>query len=276
MSDDCTDIVVRELGRLNAADLAQHLLPCRNDEVTIDLARLDFIEPVGLVAVAVVAERAHSSGRAVRFTGPDNIDRADYLARMRLAGAFDALGIEHALPPVHERRSGHRLVELHRFDDEDGLDELVDALIRTYVDDHPGLIQPLYAALDEIAVNVFEHSGRDHGFLAMQRFDGSNDIAFAIGDSGVGLRASLGASTRVPDDGVAIARAAQIHISSVDQPGRGRGIRRVIDVTGQHSGSVRLASGTAYGTFARGNPDPHLTGLRGPFPGTLADVRLSL
>ena len=76
MSDTCTDIVVRGRGRLDAADLAQHLHPSRNDDVTIDLARLDFIGPVGLVAIAVVAEKAHSSGNNVRFIEPDNVDRA--------------------------------------------------------------------------------------------------------------------------------------------------------------------------------------------------------
>jgi hypothetical protein len=148
--------------------------------------------------------------------------------------------------------------------------------VQTYVDDHPELIQPLYAALDEMARNVLEHSTRSHGYVALQRYDNRGDISFAVGDSGIGLRKRLAAAIPVPDDRTAIVRAAQVHVTSIGRPGRGRGISRVIGITGEHRGSVTLISGAASGTFRRGLPEPELSDLPASYPGTLAHVRLSL
>jgi len=270
------DVRVRGRGRLNADELGEHLTASQQKNLTVDLAALTFIEPAGLVSVAVIIEDAVAAGREVTFRPPKDEDLAGYLARMRMGEHLDFLGVGHTLPQVHERRAGHRLVELRRFDGHDGLEALIETLIRTHVDDRPELIQPLYTALDEIAVNVLEHSGRSHGLVAMQRYDKRNDIAFAIGDSGVGLRARLSTVHPVQDDRLAVVRAAQTHVSTIDQPGRGRGIRRVIDLTGAHQGSVRLVSGHACGAFTGGHPDPQLTSVGGHFPGTLAHVRLSL
>jgi hypothetical protein len=167
-------------------------------------------------------------------------------------------------------------VELRRFDGEAGLDAVAAALVLTYVDDHPELLQPLYAALDEMARNVLEHSARSHGYVALQRYDARRDIAFAVADSGIGLRRRLATRIAVPDDRTAVVRAAQVHVTSIGRPGRGRGIGRVIGITGAHRGSVTLVSGTAAGIFRAGCFDPQLSDLAAGYPGTLAHVRLSL
>jgi hypothetical protein len=257
-------------------DIGEHLRPAGTGPVQIDLTGLKFIDPAGLVSLAVIAERATLLRRPVRFRKPEGGDVANYLTRMRLGEQLAVLDVVHDLPRVREGRLGHRLVELRRFDGEAGLDIVTAALVQTYVDDHPELIQPLYAALDEMAMNVLEHSGRSHGYVALQRYDNRGDISFAVGDSGIGLRERLAAVVAVPDDRTAIVRAAQVHVSSIGRPGRGRGISRVIGITGEHRGSVTLISGAASGTFRRGHSDPRLTDLPASYPGTLAHVRLSL
>ena len=153
---------------------------------------------------------------------------------------------------------------------------LVDALVQTYLEAQPQLVQPLYTALSEIAENVLEHSGRTHGYLALQRFPRSNDVALAVGDSGIGLRRRLASRFPIPDDRTAVVWAARMHVSSVDRPGRGRGIGRVVELTGRHRGQVILISGRASGTFEHGSPFPVLADLPVAHPGTLAHVRLSL
>lgn len=70
----------------------------------------------------------------------------------------------------------------------------------TYADDHPELVQPLYAALDEMSRNVLEHSARSHGYVARQRYDARRDIAFAMGASAGSAESSRSAceeATRV-------------------------------------------------------------------------------
>ncbi|WP_448638627.1 hypothetical protein [Geodermatophilus sp. URMC 63] len=272
----CVDIAVTTNGELTYDDIGGHLRPAGTGPVEIDLTGLRFIDPAGLVSLAVVAERATLLRRPVRFRRPEGGDVANYLTRMRLGEQLAALDVGHDLPRVQERRLGHRLVELRRFDGEAGLDTVAAALVQTYVDDHPELVQPLYAALDEMARNVLEHSTRSHGYVALQRYDARGDISFAVGDSGIGLRERLVRAVPVPDDRTAIVRAAQVHVTSIGRPGRGRGISRVIGITGEHRGSVTLVSGAASGTFRRGSPEPELSDLPASYPGTLAHVRLSL
>jgi hypothetical protein len=272
----CVDVVVGATGQLTSAALGAQLRAAGAGCVHLDLTRLRFVDPAGLVCLAVVAERATGSGRPVRFTPPADPDVAAYLNRMRLGAQLAALGVDSALPAVQERRQGHRLVELRRFDGEAGLDAVAAALVGTYVDDHPELVQPLYAALDEMTHNGLEHSARSHGYMALQRYDARRDIAFAVADSGIGLRRRLATRIAVPDDRTAVVRAAQVHVTSIGRPGRGRGIGRVIAITGAHRGSVTLTSGTASGLFRGRSPDPRLSALPAGFPGTLAHVRLSL
>ena len=273
---DCVDIAVNTSGVLTYDDIGGHLRPSSTGPVEIDLSGLKFIDPAGLVSLAVVAERAKLLGLPVLFRKPAGGDVANYLKRMRLGDQLEALDVAHDLPLVQERRLGHRLVELRRFDGEAGLDTVAATLVQNYVDDHPELVQPLYAALDEMARNVLEHSTRSHGYVALQRYDNRRDISFAVGDSGIGLRRRLAEAVPVPDDRTAIVRAAQVHVTSIGRPGRGRGISRVIGITGEHRGSVTLISGTASGTFQRGHLDPEVTEFAASYPGTLAHVRLSL
>ena len=273
---DCVDIAVNTSGVLTYDDIGGHLRPSSTGPVEIDLSGLKFIDPAGLVSLAVVAERAKLLGLPVLFRKPAGGDVANYLKRMRLGDQLEALDVAHDLPQVQERRLGHRLVELRRFDGEAGLDTVAATLVQNYVDDHPELVQPLYAALDEMARNVLEHSTRSHGYVALQRYDNRRDISFAVGDSGIGLRRRLAEAVPVPDDRTAIVRAAQVHVTSIGRPGRGRGISRVIGITGEHRGSVTLISGAASGTFQRGHLDPQVTEFAASYPGTLAHVRLSL
>ena len=242
----------------------------------LDLSRLTFVDPAGLVGVAVRAEHCRLAGHDVRFTGPADDDVATYLSRMRLGEHLDSLDIAHRLPPVEARDRGARLVELHRLDDAARLDALLDALLRTFVDDRPRMLQPLYVALAEMAGNVVEHSGRTHGYLALQRYDRRGSVEFAVGDSGIGLRARLRRSLDVADDREALVQAARTHVTTTGLRGRGRGISEVVALTGAHGGDVTLVSGRAQGSFHRGDLRPRIVDLTEARPGTLAAVRLVL
>ena len=247
-----------------------------SDPCVLDLRERTFVDPADLVALAVRAEDAVLAGRTVRFTAPDLPDVARYLARMRLGEHLDRLDVAHQLVPVQERDLGGKLVELHRFDQAAGLERLLEALVGTYLSAGSELVQPLYAALAEIAGNVVDHSGRDHGYLALQRYTSTPRVEFAVGDSGVGLRTRLSQTVAVVDDRAAIVRAAQTHVTTTGQPGRGRGISEVVAIAGAHGGTVTLTSGSARGVFENGDLTPRLWDHTPFQPGTLAHVRLGL
>ena len=86
---DCVDIAVTTNGVLTYDEIGGHLRPaCGNRPVQIDLSGLKFIDPAGLVSLAVVAERATLLRRPVRFRKPEGGDVANYLTRMRLGGCL--------------------------------------------------------------------------------------------------------------------------------------------------------------------------------------------
>ncbi|WP_448625909.1 hypothetical protein [Geodermatophilus sp. URMC 64] len=273
------NIVAKGRGLLTASDLRHHLVkppssgPRRR---RIDLARATFADPAGLVALAAIAERAHIDRVMIEFTPPSDQDCAVYLSRMRLGQHLRDLGVDHGLPTVHENPLGDRLHELTRFSSEEEFDQLAATVERTFEKEHPGTARDLYRALHEVASNVLEHSGRSGGYLALQRFPQRNDVAFAVADSGIGLRGSLSKRMTVDDDRTALVRAVQVHVTSLDAPGRGRGLGRVIATTGHHHGAVLLLSGSSQGVFTGGHFDPWVADLAAPFPGTLAQARLHL
>jgi anti-anti-sigma regulatory factor len=269
--------VAQGRGLLTASELRTHTRADSSPNIQVlDLSVASFVDPAGLVALAAIAERASDDGRHINFTAPLSPDCASYLSRMRLGQYLTSLGVTHELPPVRENPLGDRLNELKRFTGEDEYEELAGTVERTFRGEHPVTAKALYRAVHEIASNVIDHSGRTGGFLALQRFRQTNTVAFAVADSGIGLRASLSGRYTISTDAVALARAAQTHVSAVDDRGRGRGIGRVIAITGQHAGEVILVSGTSQGSFTRGSVDPRVENLAAGFPGTLAQARLSV
>lgn len=269
------DLVVGTNSRLTAGDLPSHLVTRTTGRLAVDLRRLTFIDPAGLVSIAVLTERAVNRRHPVAITAPGDSNVANYIARMRLGQHFDRLGIAHSLPDVRENQLGPRLVELHRFEGQAGLERVVNALVQTFLTEHRD-VQPLYAALQEIAENVIQHSGSQHGYAALQRFENSRKVEFAVADAGVGLRARLSESVPVSDARAAVMLAAQTHVTSTGQAGRGRGIGEVIAIAGRRRGDVVLVSGDAHGVFHRGSLSPRLTTLGAPHPGTLAHACLTL
>ena len=112
---DCVDITVCTNGVLTYDEIGGHLRPAGTGSVEIDLSGLKFIDPAGLVSLAVIAERATLLHRPVRFRGPEGGDVANYLTRMRLAAQLTRLGLVHDLPHVRERRPGPRPLQLRPF-----------------------------------------------------------------------------------------------------------------------------------------------------------------
>lgn len=268
---------------LTALTLANCVQESRDSTaVLLDLTHAKFLDPAALVAVAAVAERAERDGQSVEFRDPVDADCANYLSRMHLGHALDLAGVDHGLRAVSERDVGDRLRELRRFRSEEGIEEVTQTIMRLLDASGDGATAPeIYESVFEIGVNAVQHSGREGGFLALQTFPKLHEVAFAIADSGKGLRSSLNENPRnvgmIPDDCAAVRQAAQKHVSGIDQPGRGRGISTVIAAaTERPAGRVLLVSGDAVGTFHRGEPGPRVSLLQDPFLGTLVQARLSM
>src|SRR4051794_12239331 len=119
---DCVDIAIRTKGVLTYDDIGEHLRPAGTGPVQIDLTGLKFIDPAGLVSLAVIAERATLLRRPVRFRKPEGGDVANYLTRMRLGEQLAVLHGGHHPPRGREGRLGPRLRRVRRLAGEAGLD----------------------------------------------------------------------------------------------------------------------------------------------------------
>ncbi len=215
----------------------------------VDLRLAQWVEPVGLVAVAAFAELETQRGRRVVLQAPHRLDVERYLSRMRLGLALEELDQEHALPPVHEWSGGNRLVELRWFTGPDEPDELGRMLFNRTAS-LPATANALHQSVAELGANVPEHSGKDWGYVAAQTTNGDTVVRFAVGDAGNGVAASF-APDRALTDEEALDLTLERGISRTGLPGHGQGLKKVRQLMADLQGSVHMVSGTAHRTTNR-------------------------
>ena len=257
------DIVAGPRASCTARWMPSHTRPTSGDVTQIDLARAAFIDPMGLVLVATLLDRAAAEGRSVSFTGPRDPELAAYLGRMGLSS--DAAGV------AGRNRPGERFVPLTRFSSQTEADALLSHVVRIF---ERGVGSVLAAGLDEVTSNVLEHSRRPHGFLALQQYEvkGLPHVAFAVGDSGVGLRTTISTAFPCPTDAAAIELAVTRRVSE-NGPDRGLGLPSVVAIAAERDGDVRLWSGEAFGVVAAPGRPVRSMAPRGALAGTVVHGR---
>ncbi len=231
----------------------------------IDLSRMRFATPQGLVALLIKVDRLRFKGIDVEVVPPRDEDVARYLARAHLGEVLDSVGASIDLPSVSERDLGNRLVELRRFEGSRDVRQLAES-IESFASPHSiRAADKLHEAVMEAGVNVEDHSGRPHGFLAAQYFPRNESFEFAIGDSGIGYKKAL--VHRSPEShSEAIRLAVTPGVSSADGPTRGYGLSEIRSEFTQIGGRLEIYSGNSYRAYsARTRPD----GMSGVFAGTL-------
>lgn len=234
----------------------------------LDLRAASWIEPIGLVMLAALAEETVRQGGAVILRGPVTPGLTRYAARMRLGRIMNGLGQEHDLPAVREWERGSELLETLRFSGEAEPDRLA-AMVFAKTEADLRVARALHQSIAELGVNVPQHSGLDHGYVASQSTYDGQVVQFAVGDAGRGVAAGFGDA--VPDaDAV---DKALTGVSRIPDRGRGRGLAKTQRLVLALGGSFHVVSGTAHrtreqhgdtsGSAAVGYPG---TLLQGTFP----------
>lgn len=238
---------MRGPGRLRADTILQRLVePAEDWLTTLDLRRIGFCEPIGLVAIACLVERQTAQGNAVMVHAPREASVANYLARMRLDRWLTALGAVHDLPSVTEHDTDDHVLELQSFDGARGAERAAEHLHGTIERTDPTAAGALFDAICETGANVAQHSGLRRGFAAAQRYvrSGRVEVAFSVGDAGVGMRASL-SRYRTTTHAEAIRLGLQDGTSELQDVGRGNGLPDVVRLLAGLRGYVDLVSGDA-------------------------------
>lgn len=263
------------VSNVNPYSLSQALEAGTADPLVLDLSEAAFVEPFGLVGVAVLAERAVNSGRQVTFVPPANASVRNYLSRMRLGQVLGDLGITHGLPVVHANPLQTELLELQKFSGQGG-GEAVATLVYDKLEAVGAdsmVRQTLFEAICEVAGNVDFHAKITHGYVAAQTTHQGQKVLFSIADSGQGLRASLSAVRQITDDAEAIDLAVSEEVSGTGETGRGQGLPTVVGTSVGLNGVVHIASGNAKTLHTRTNVIKSVT--PGSFPGTAIQVELN-
>lgn len=236
------DVTVAPGSGLVTGQLHRSLTPATSPSVRFDLTRATWVEPVGLVMLAALAERQVRQGGAVKLLAPTNPDVARYLSRMHLGIVLDALGQEHDLPSVNARDTGE-LVELRRFSGTHEPDQLGKMLFDK-TESNKRVARALHQSIAELGVNVPEHADLEYGYVAAQTTYGGTMVRFAVGDGGRGVAAGFDPA---PTDTEALRDVLQGK-SRMNEAGRGRGLAKAQKLVLELGGSLHMISGGAYRT----------------------------
>jgi hypothetical protein len=215
-----------------------------------DLHSVRFIQPCGVVALACLAEYHAAKGDEISLRLPMSGNATEYLTRMNVGRVLkERCGIRDALPTIRRADPLGGLLEVQRFETEDGADELVDILEQRL--SYPLLrseAQPVVDAVWELVTNAVKHSGTGVGYFAAQVYEPGRRTArvdFGVGDWGKGIRESLAETQRARQtDVLAIEEAVKMGVSRwVTDPTRGKGLPlTVFDKAVARGGQITIRS----------------------------------
>lgn len=265
---------LRVIGSLDLDTFASSL----NDERTIDLGGTTFVDVCGIVGVACLADGNASRGASPHVILPTRQEVASYLSRMRMGWVLtDTAAVLEgpSLPTVRVRPGADQLVSLLEIRSEWETEEvanLVWSRIEGTVD--PAVAIALFEALTELGSNAVQHSGAARAFAAGQTFrrESENEyVVVAIGDSGIGIRASLTSRFEPSSDSEALRLALTADVSASGERGRGQGLPSTVESVTALGGELVVHSGSAVAVCRRGGQEVRAT--RG-IPGTLVAARI--
>lgn len=215
----------------------------------VDATKLQFVEPLGMVQLALLLHHLASIGW-VTFKAPSDTNVGNYLARMAFYENLptSTLSVEGAVDPTSIRKTNCSdvLIPVSRFTSPEEVEDLFETVL-TYLREAavskilpPSTYSALVEAVPELCGNVASHSSSPcGGFLVGQTY-GRQSIYMAVGDIGIGIREHLTRNPLYADietDVEAIRRAIQPGVTGT-RDRRGYGYDVVIEELQNTSGAV--------------------------------------
>ena len=241
--------------------------PGRPLSVTLDLRRVEFATPFGIVALATQIEAAHDRGQSVRLLCPARSETLMYLA---VSGFFshvrsraDVVGpVEYVERGPTTATTVLPLTRIENADDVDQAHEGVRERMRQLSRDGDWF-KRFRNLVVELCGNIFRHADVQVGYVVAQRYTGREGafIELAIGDAGQGV---IGSLARVHpkllhlDPAEALRTAVRDRLSSRQDGYGGAGLYGLRKVAADQQGKFVLSSGEAQVSASRG-----ATALRG-------------
>jgi Histidine kinase-, DNA gyrase B-, and HSP90-like ATPase len=211
----------------------------------IDLSKVSFIDPYGMLALLEIGELCQLEDVKKSIILPQAPEVCAYLDRMDFfTFAKRYFTLEHSSPDLSEK--------YQRSPDSDVLLEITPI-------EKSNDINGFIVALSEVCQNIIEHS-ETTGYVGIQKYRyqsmNKNIVKIAVMDVGIGFRKSLSHRFKLKGDLDAIDHALLHGASRYEDEGRGHGLAAVRRFVEQWQGKLSIRSGTArlsiIPTWARG------------------------
>lgn len=266
---------------LDSGDWGRLAQACSLPSVCVDLARVDFVQPPGVLALVLAARHRAANGLSpLEIIAPRSADVRTYLGRVDVVDKLEACGCDvSAFEGVrhHRRHASSSFTEV--LDGPDGMEEIL-PVVWSFLNAQLGndLAHVAYSPLVALVSNVGRHAGSEGApapYAAAQVQVYQNRIELAVGDLGRGFLESL---SQNPDHAYLGSDEDALRVSIRDgasryaDPRHGGDVARVVDRARKLGGRVQLVSrdGTATAT----TPAVRYSTAPTRFPGSLIAVRL--
>lgn len=261
----------------------------------LDLSRVAFIDPYGVVALTLFLNHLPESALPVKLCLPgyspggkvsDNAV-VNYLTRMGFWEEVQKpLGVPARLLPARPDWSEDKgvLIDITILHGRDAINVMLRKTgeILQNLKFSPIGRGHVMEVLSELSSNVLDHAKSDFGgVVATQTYrsrrSGTRYLVMSIGDMGIGVRASIAGneklSGRLHSDAQALGVAVQMGNSRFETGGRGGGLPRVLEIARRYGGSVAIRSGAGALAF-RGEDESRRSFDAAPQVGTQLRIML--
>lgn len=227
----------------------------------IDLTKVSFIDPYGMVGLLEVGEfLLNFKNKKTTLLLPTSEEVLRYLERMDF---FKHVGRYFKLDPdkpnISDKylrsSSSDVLLEITSIEKSDDIHFIVgkvknraNAILKKHLHYDERAINGFIVALSEVCQNILEHSEKT-GFVGIQKYHfqklNKNIVKIAVMDLGIGFKKSLETRFTIRDDVDALEKALLHGVSRYTDEGRGHGLAAVRRFVNQWNGKLSIRSGTA-------------------------------
>lgn len=244
--------------------------------VTLDLARLGFIEPAGVTFLSNFIYWLNSRGCAVTLTGCDaNRDAISFLDDSLFFQQHAGKKISKTASP---RGTTRPLIQVHAAESYAWLRTDLIPWLSGRLGTTKASLYPLQASISELFNNIKDHSTLDIGSVFVQHFPKINSVSISVADFGRGIPNVVRKVSPELDDLAAIRKAVEPGFTSKSTPGnKGAGLDYLLTtVVNSNGGTVAIFSSNGHVLFYKEgqNVESRVIGLGGFCPGTTIEISL--
>lgn len=224
------------------------------EPLQLDMSSLQFSEPGGLLPlVCVLRNHVRAGGNLVIQSFPDP-DACGYLERMNF---YDVLGARCPHSPKRRRSGGDRFIEITEIADpklSERTKDKLHSLVKGKVEIKGAIGASFLTACGELIENT-RHAYNvsvdplaeswPSALVLAQYYEHSNMLHFAVADSGIGIRRSLGAKdpNLYPTERHVIQAALVLGLSGAVSPGKGVGLAAIQRFMARNGGRFSIRTG---------------------------------